>query len=81
MNSAQGDPYIERMLKPLEELMRQAVSPEQFYRAYLQNLLGSLPGKPAGGHLWSLQGREFVSLGGSTRAPSSMTPILNRRNS
>jgi len=67
MHSAQGDPYIERMLKPLEELMRQSISPEQFYRAYLQNLLGSLPGNPAGAHLWSLQGREFVSLGGSDK--------------
>lgn len=67
MNSAQGDSYIERMLKPLDDLMRQAVSPEQFYRAYLQNLLGSLPGRAAGAHLWSLQGREFVSLGGSDK--------------
>jgi biotin carboxyl carrier protein len=52
----------------LEGLFQQAISPEQFYRRYLQLLSGRLPGA-AGIHLWILQGGEFVPLGGSDRGP------------
>ncbi len=50
-------------IRELEELLRQPLSPEQFYRGYL-DVLTRISGM-RGGHLWLLQGREFVPLGGS----------------
>jgi len=55
-------------MEELESLLQQAISPEQFYRRYLQLLTEALPGV-SGIHLWILQGRELVPLGGSDRAP------------
>jgi len=52
-------------IRELEELLQQALSPEQFYQGYLA-VLTRLTGL-RGGHLWMLQGREFVPLGGSNR--------------
>lgn len=52
----------------LDDLLQQAISPEQFYRRYLQIVTGRLPGA-AGIHLWILQGRELVPLGGADRGP------------
>jgi multidrug resistance efflux pump len=54
--------------RELEDLLQQAISPEQFYRRYLELLSRSLPGV-AGVHLWSLQGQEFIPIGGSDRSP------------
>jgi len=54
-------------LQELEELLRKPLSPEQFYRGYLE-VLARMSGM-RGGHLWILQGREFVPLGGSDRGP------------
>lgn len=54
-------------LQELEELLRQPLSPEQFYRGYLE-VLARMSGM-RGGHLWILQGREFAPLGGSDRGP------------
>lgn len=52
-------------IQELEDLLRQPLSPEQFYRGYLE-ILTRMNGL-RGGHLWLLQGREFVPLGGSDR--------------
>lgn len=54
------------LLQKLETLSRQPVSPEEYYRGYLDTLM-QLPGA-RGAHLWLLQGRDFVPLGGSDRA-------------
>lgn len=54
------------LLNRLEELSRRPVSPEEYYRGYLDTLM-QLPGV-RGAHLWLLQGREFVPLGGSDRS-------------
>lgn len=54
------------LLQKLETLSRQPVSPEEYYRGYLDALM-QLPGA-RGAHLWLLQGRDFVPLGGSDRA-------------
>lgn len=59
---------LDHLLRPLELLLRQNISPEQFYQQYLHTLLVSLPGKPLGAHLWMLQGQDFVSIGGSDRS-------------
>jgi biotin carboxyl carrier protein len=48
-------------------LLRQPLSPEQFYRGYLDILLREFPAK--GAHLWLAQGAEFVPLGGSDLGP------------
>ena len=48
----------------LDALIQQEVSPEQFYRQYLELLSGALTGV-RGFHLWSAQGAQFVPLGGS----------------
>jgi biotin carboxyl carrier protein len=65
MNRTSKDPHLENMVSSLEDLLRNFVSPEEFYHIYLRNLLASLPGNPEGVHLWSLQARDFVPLGGS----------------
>lgn len=52
-------------IRELEELLQRPLSPEQFYQGYLA-VLARWPGL-VGGHLWLLQGREFVPLGGSNR--------------
>ena len=57
--------FTEGGISELDELLRQPLSPEQFYRGYLE-VLSKLSGL-RGGHLWMLQGREFVPLGGSDR--------------
>lgn len=54
-------------LRALEELLQQPLSPEQFYRGYLDILLREFPAK--GAHLWLAQGGEFVPLGGSDLGP------------
>jgi hypothetical protein len=48
----------------LEALLRQEISPEQFYRSYLDILMNAFP-EVRGFHLWLLQGSQFVPLGGS----------------
>ena len=58
----------EEAVRELQELLHSPISPEQYYRRYLQLLTGSLPGL-AGAHLWILHGRDFVPLGGSDREP------------
>ena len=52
----------------LDQLFQQELSPEQFYRQYLGILMQAMQGM-RGCHLWLLQGSQFVSLGGSDRAP------------
>ncbi|NBR47459.1 hypothetical protein EBU02_01155, partial [bacterium] len=52
----------------IDLLFQQEVSPEQFYRQYLQILTQALQGM-RGCHLWLLQGTQFVPLGGSDRGP------------
>ena len=52
----------------IDLLFQQEVSPEQFYRQYLQILTEALQGM-RGCHLWLLQGKQFVPLGGSDRGP------------
>lgn len=54
------------LLQKLETLSRSQVSPEEYYRGYLDALM-QLPGA-RGAHLWLLQGRDFVPLGGSDRS-------------
>jgi len=54
-------------LRALEELLQQPLSPEQFYRGYLDILLREFPAK--GAHLWIAQGVEFAPLGGSDLGP------------
>jgi biotin carboxyl carrier protein len=54
------------LLQQLEMLGKKVLSPEEFYRGYLEVLM-HLPGA-RGTHIWLLQGRDFVSLGGSDRA-------------
>jgi biotin carboxyl carrier protein len=50
----------------IDLLFQQEISPEQFYRQYLQILTQSIQGM-RGCHLWLLQGAQFVPLGGSDR--------------
>lgn len=54
------------LLQKLETLGQRHLSPEEYYRGYLDVLM-QLPGA-RGAHLWLLQGRDFVPLGGSNRA-------------
>jgi biotin carboxyl carrier protein len=54
------------LLQKLDTLSRQHLSPEEYYRGYLDVLM-QLPGA-RGVHLWLLQGRDFVPLGGSDRS-------------
>lgn len=54
------------LLQKLHELGQRTVSPEEYYRGYLDVLM-QLPGI-RGVHLWMLQGREFVPLGGSDKS-------------
>ena len=68
MNNAMPGAAPEEAVRELQELLHSPISPEQYYRRYLQLLTGSLPGL-AGAHLWILQGRDFVPLGGSDREP------------
>ncbi len=53
----------------LDALLRQEISPEQFYRQYLQILTKTL-GAARGFHLWLLQGSQFTPLGGSELGPT-----------
>ena len=66
MTSGWHEQAARDLLQRLEELSRRQVSPEEYYRAYLDTLM-QLPGA-RGAHLWLLQGRDFVPLGGSDRA-------------
>jgi GAF domain-containing protein len=50
----------------LQDLLTREISPEQFYREYLGELMGAVP-VIKGCHLWLLQGQEFIPLGGSNR--------------
>jgi hypothetical protein len=52
----------------IDLLFQQEISPEQFYRQYLQILTHSIQGIQ-GCHLWLLQGTQFVPIGGSDRSP------------
>lgn len=54
----------------LEGLLRQEVSPEQFYRQYFQALSQTLTAAK-GFHLWLLQGSQFTPLGGSELGPTN----------
>lgn len=63
MNQATPGRGPETVIGQLEELLKSPISPEQFYRSYL-DILARMRGF-CGGHLWLLQGREFVPLGGS----------------
>lgn len=54
-------------LQALDELLRQPLSPEQFYRGYLDIFLREFPAK--GAHLWTAQGADYVPLGGSDTGP------------
>ena len=66
MTSGWHEHAARELLQRLESLSHQQVSPEEYYRGYLDAVM-RLPGA-CGTHLWLLQGREFVPLGGSDRA-------------
>ena len=68
MNQATPGTNPETVARELEELLHSPISPEQFYRRYLELLTASLPSL-AGAQLWILQGRDLVPLGGSDRGP------------
>lgn len=52
----------------LDSLLQQEISPEQFYRQYLELLSKTLSGS-RGFHLWAVQGGQFIPLGGSDLGP------------
>ena len=65
-------------LRALEDLLQQPLSPEQFYRSYLDILLRAFPAK--GAHLWMAQGTEFVPLGGSDLGPLGYETDATRKD-